>query len=368
MAGTLVEGEAFSLGFVGVLVLDIFIALAAGYLLGLIFSGFLATNLPDVAKIGLLLLSGLLVFEAGYRVPEWSAAILPFKIKIEPLLISMMAGFTMTNFTRYRHEFEHLLSDISPYVYVAFFALTGVALKLDVLVATIGIAAVLFAVRVFSIFVGTFAGGTLAGEPVQFRRWAWMGLITQAGIALGLAREAAAAFPDTLGNEFATLLISVVVLNEIFGPLLLKIVLRRVGEAHERGSSEGDTVRDVLILGIEPQSIALARQLVQQNWKVILADTDPSHVQHVEHEKVIDECRIEQIDINDLSSVLSENIDALVAMLPDDRENLQACETAYEQFGLQNMVVRLQNMNLHEEFEELGVRVVDPGSAIVTPA
>jgi Trk K+ transport system NAD-binding subunit len=70
--------------------------------------------------------------------------------------------------------------------------------------------------------------------------------------------------------------------------------------------------------------------------------------------------------MDDLSGVLSENTDALVAMMADDSESLRACETAYEKYGLQNMIVRLQDMTLRDEFEELGVRVVDPGSAIVT--
>lgn len=63
------------------------------------------------------------------------------------------------------------------------------------------------------------------------QRYAWMGLITQAGIALGLAREAAVEFPS-LGDSFATMIISVVVLNEIFGPMFLKAALKRAGEVH----------------------------------------------------------------------------------------------------------------------------------------
>jgi hypothetical protein len=49
---------------------------------------------------------------------------------------------------------------------------------------------------------------------------AWMRYITQAGIALGLARGVSVSFPD-LGNAFATLIISVIVLKEIFCSLFL---------------------------------------------------------------------------------------------------------------------------------------------------
>ncbi|MCA9914907.1 MAG: cation:proton antiporter, partial [Anaerolineae bacterium] len=132
-AGALIEGNALNVQFVILLLVDIAIALLAGYLLGRGIGLLLSTSLNSAAKMILLLLAGFLVFEAGYRVPDWTYELIGAKIKIEPLLISMVAGFTVTNFTNFRHEFEEILHDISPYVYVAFFALTGVALKLDIL-------------------------------------------------------------------------------------------------------------------------------------------------------------------------------------------------------------------------------------------
>ena len=136
----------------------------------------------------------------------------------------------------------------------------------------------LFIVRMLAIFLGAFVGGRIAGEPQSFQRYAWLGLITQAGIALGLAREVAVEFP-VLGDSFATLIISVVVLNEIFGPMFLKYALRRAGETNLPEPSILEEVRDVLILGIEEQSIELARQLKASHWNVILADVDESHVE-----------------------------------------------------------------------------------------
>ncbi len=364
-AGALIDGDALNAQFLVLLVIDIAIALLAGYLLGRLFGLLLSTPLDMSIKIGLLLLSGFVVFEAGYRVPEWSEALIGAKIKIEPLLISMVAGFTVTNFTNYRHEFEEILHDISPYVYVAFFALTGVALKLDILVATLGVALALFGVRMFSIFVGTYAGGTIAGESRQFRRWAWLGLITQAGIALGLARETGVEFPNTLGNEFATLIISVVVLNEIFGPLFLKFALRRTGESHEPPGEEADQVCDAFILGVEQQSIALARQLQAEGWRVTLADTDAEAVERLAAHDV-DERLIPCVDAECMSQFMHPGLDAVVAMLPNEADNLLACQIAYEEYGIRNLIVRLQSNGLRDSFRELGVRMIDPATAMVS--
>jgi Trk K+ transport system NAD-binding subunit/Kef-type K+ transport system membrane component KefB len=363
LASALIENEPLDAQFAILLVIDIAIALLAGYLIGLFFRLMLSTSLGTITKAAIMLLVGLIVFEAGYRVPDWTSAAFGVKIKIEPLLISMVAGFTVTNFTPYRHEFEDILHQISPFVYVAFFTLTGIALKLDVLFATIGVALILFLVRMIAIVAGTYVGGTLAGESPVFRRWAGLGLITQAGIALGLARETATEF-TSLGSEFATLIISVVVLNEIFGPLLLKYSLRQTGETHEAVKGELDDVRDVLILGVEPQSIALARQLTSNGWQVIVADTDQEQVERMASEDV-DERHITAITVSVFSELVSNKTDALVAMMEDDHANYSACELAYEKFGIRKLVVYLKDTTLRPQFEELGVRIIDTSSAMV---
>lgn len=248
-------------------------------------------------------------------------------------------------------------------MYVAFFTLTGTALKLDILMAAGGIALALFVVRGFSIFVGSFIGGTLADEPMRTRRVAWMGLITQAGIALGLAREVAVQFPDTLGDEFATLIIAVVVLNEIFGPFFLKYVLRLVGESGD--SVQHDPVRDAVILGVEQQTLALARQLAQNNWQVVMADTDATHVERLQVEDVR-ELHIPEVSEDCLRSLMKPDTDAVVTMLQSDADNLRACQIAVEVFGVPRVIARVNDMTLRDEFTALGVRVLDPTSAFVS--
>lgn len=361
-ASAMIDGNSVTLSFFGILILDIFIALVVGFLLGKFIGIVLSTPLAKWTKAIILLLLGFLIFEAGYRVPDLTNEVIGFKIKIEPLLIAMVAGFTVTNFTRFRQPFEDLLHDISPYVYVAFFALTGVALKLDILVATIGIASVLFLVRMTAIIIGTYVGGTIAGEPDNFRKWAGLGLITQAGIALGLARETAAEFPDTLGGDFATLIIAVVVLNEVFGPLFLKYALRKVGEAK---MPDNERNRQLVILGVEPQSIALSRQMSADGWNVVLADTNKERIERLAAED-IDERHIKDISAESLGSLIKGSSTALVTMLDNDNENYKACHLAANEFDIESMVVRLRDVSLREKFVDLGVRVLDPASAMVS--
>ncbi len=363
-ASAMIDGEAITIGFLAILVLDLVLALVMGYLVGRGIAAGLASQLPAAVQILALLLLGFIIFESANFMPDWVYGVIGIKIKIEPLLIAMVAGFTVTNFTDYRQVFEDILHDISPWVYVAFFTLTGVGLKLDILLNTIGIAAVLFGVRMIAIIMGTFLGGTIAREPTSFRRYAGLGLITQAGIALGLARETAVFFPDTLGGEFATLIIAVIVLNEIFGPLLLKFALRQVGEAHvPEGSLPGEP-RRLLILGIEPQSVALARQMAARGWQVVVADTDAERVTRLAAVDV-DERVIQQVDRETLQPLLTGERDALVALLDDDDANLLACELAKNEFDVKSLVARPRDIRLRDDFQALGVRVIDPASALV---
>jgi len=363
-AGAIVDGDALSLSFAGLLVIDIAIALAAGYMIGHLLAQVLTLNVTVAIKALIVMFIGLVIFETSMRVPDWAEATFGLKIKIEPLLIAMLAGFTVTNFTRYRLPFEDVLHRISPMVYVAFFTLTGVGLKLDVLFNTLGIALILFLVRMLSIIIGTYVGGIMAGEPQRFRRWVGLGLITQAGIALGLARETAAEFPDTMGGEFATLIIAVVVLNELFGPLLLKFSLRRMGESQMRTTIEG-VQPHAIILGVEQQSIMLARRLSDEGWDVVIADTDQARLVPLINDDFAEQY-IPAVNEETIKSLVNGRLDALVALLDNDQDNLNACEIARDDYDTQRLIVRLRDLTLAESFRKLGARVIDPASSMVT--
>lgn len=358
-ADVLVSSASFEATFVLSLLIDLLLAIGLGIAVGLMLSQLMAANINGIVKMGLVLLLGWGIFAVIHQI-DIITKDAGFELHLEPLLVSMIGGFYVTNYTAHRDSFEHILHDISPLVYVAFFTLTGVALKLDILIETGFIAAILFFVRMFSIFLGSYVGGTLAGEPALFRHNAWLGLITQAGIALGLAREVAVAFPQ-LGDAFATLIISVVVLNEIFGPLLLKYALRRVNETH---APDEDGVKRAVIIGIEPQSVALARQLQMNKWDVVLADIDqyrvdrlPSSDLNLKHiTGVSEEC---------LHVLLDEQTDAILAMLEDDDLNLQAIKIAQKDFNIDRLIVRTNNQDNNDKFRAAGAMIVNPALAMV---
>jgi Trk K+ transport system NAD-binding subunit/Kef-type K+ transport system membrane component KefB len=370
LASVLLTGTDFSIGFVGVLALDLTLALTLGYVVARLLSAILSAGWAVWLKTALVVALGFGIFQLAGLVKSYSAAELPFEIYIEPLLIALVGGFVVTNFTPHREQFDRLLHGIGPAVYVAFFTITGLSLKLDLLWATLPVAAALFGVRALSLFIGAQLGGKFAGIPANERRISWMAFITQAGIALGLAREVAVQFPS-LGDAFATLIISVVVLNEIFGPLFLKSALRKAGEAHEPETADGGDVRDVAILGVSGPSVELARQLASEGWTVRLGDTDSAQVSRFlsslgEGERTPTLLNLDgDLSNGALTSIIPTDTDAVVALFPDEALNVRVCEYAYER-GVRRVVARVREPEAAARLREIGVLVVDPASAMVT--
>lgn len=359
----LLVNSSLDAGFVLLLLLDLGLAAIIGLISGQVLRLILALPAPPLAKVGLVLATGFGIYELADLVSEASLENLGFEIYIEPLLIALIAGFLVTNFTEHRDEFADLLHRVEPVVYVSFFTLTGLSLKLDVLVEVLPAAIALFALRAVGIAAGSFAGARLSGEPVRQQRLFWAALITQAGIALGLAREVAVQFP-VLGDTFATLIISVVVINEIVGPLFLKWSLRRAGESHEPAARSGMTRRAV-IFGVEGQSIELARALQQIDWTVIVADTDPEQVARLAAADV-DERHIEGTDERTIHALLGDDTDAVVAMLDDDEINARVLEIAKD-LGVNRLIARPASPTLDGSLGDADdVLVVDPATAIVS--
>ena len=84
-------------------------------------------------------------------------------------------------------------------------------------------------VRFILICLGFYLGGTVGGDPVQFKRLYGLGFLTQAGVSLGLVSEVARRFPDW-GPQAATIIIAVIGMNQVIGPVTFKYALTRVRE------------------------------------------------------------------------------------------------------------------------------------------
>jgi Trk K+ transport system NAD-binding subunit/Kef-type K+ transport system membrane component KefB len=364
IADVLITSPGFNLSFVVLIVVELLLALALGLVVGRLLQLVLSIGMDRRIKAILMLLIGYAVFVFVFALREFTHERLPFEILIEPLLVCMIASFYMTNISPYRDEFLRLVTLVSPPMYIFFFTFTGAALRLDILAGIWQIALILFAVRLVGVFIGSFAGGLATGEPMAHNRIRWMAFVTQAGVGLGLAREVAVEHPE-FGTAFATMMVSVIVLNQIVGPPLFKLSINRVGEAHTRGKpgvpEEG---HEAAIFGVDGQSLALARLLQAHGWRARLMCREADYREALSNGDVNVQL-LPDLSEPSLQALGVDKADAIVAML-DDETNYRICEMAYDKYGTNTLIARLNDLAEGESFHELGVLIVHPATAIVS--
>ena len=165
------------------------------------------------------------------------------RVGLEPLLVCVATGVTAAN-RKYatgeseREELRGAARAFAPTVNLLFFTLAGASLKLDNVWNSLVIAFGLAGVRLFSLFCATSLAARVLKAPrvseitgEKRRNVEWMAHVTQAGVALGLARTVAARFPYW-GPEFSTLAVAIIVINLFIGPVLFRHAIEIMNESH----------------------------------------------------------------------------------------------------------------------------------------
>lgn len=147
-----------------------------------------------------------------------------------PLLICLLAGFIVQNFSSQGENLISALEKISMPVYVVFFAISGASLDLGTLKGLWLLALTIVVLRAVLKFIGTYLGASLVKEEPGIQRHSWTGFISQAGVALGMAIVVAENFPEW-GEQFKALALGVIAINQVVGPVLFHWLLLKKGEA-----------------------------------------------------------------------------------------------------------------------------------------
>lgn len=150
--------------------------------------------------------------------------------QFEPLLAAMAAGIVIANVAVAQGDtLKVAIQSGALPVLVVFFVAVGTSLRLDTL-AAVGLAAVGFAfARIGFIWLGVRAGLRASGLDDASGRYVWTGLISQAGITLGLASALATEFP-TWGGQVQMALVALIAVDELVGPAMFREGLVRAGE------------------------------------------------------------------------------------------------------------------------------------------
>jgi len=219
---SLMTGEGDAAGAALTIAWELFGSMGSGILVGLLLAYYLRKIGQDASLFVVLLC--IIVAEITTRV------------HLDPLIVMLSAGLVIANFGE--PDSSSVVYDLqvaSLPLYLVFFAVAGTTLHLDLLFEFGAIAAMLVALRAFGFGVGGAIATRQARSPIEIRRWAWMGLLPQAGLALALALVVQRSFGEA-GEGASALLLGVIALNELLMPIVLRNALVKSGEAMTRPS------------------------------------------------------------------------------------------------------------------------------------
>jgi len=362
IAKAFINGNEIGFLFLGILALELLTSFGLGYLLGRLLQIPFHFKIPRILKGALIIAVGYGVYALAHYIKIKSALHIHHEFVLEPLLICIIGSFVLTNYSKHRIEFSELIEEVSPFIYIIFFTLTGASLSLQVLYSVFGVALALFFLRLVTMFFGGLFGVYAAKDPKEYRFIAWMPYLTQAGVALGLATIIANEFP-VWGHQFETIVIAIIVINQLVGPPLFKWTLNFVKESHTKARLQKfDGTRDAVIFGVESQSIALAGQLEKHNWETRLIGFDSIAMDKVSSTEYI---HLNDISLESIKTLALEKTEGIVLMLSDSK-NYQLAEMIYENIGTANVIVRLNKRDNFEKFHKLGALIIEPATAMVS--
>jgi Kef-type K+ transport system membrane component KefB len=220
----LASAGGLNMGLAGTAMLQLLGSAAAGTLLGFALARYLRLVRRD---------SGVVLVAAAFV-----AAVVARLTHLETLIIALAAGFYLENFAPVESErLRRELKRGSVPVYVAFFALAGAGMRIGVLADLWPWILLLVGLRVVGLRYGMLWAGRDASVTPALAREGWLGLISQGGMALGLAQLARRAFPEW-GVSLETLIVAMIGVHELAGPICFRTALVRTGDIKEPPDAE----------------------------------------------------------------------------------------------------------------------------------
>jgi len=252
LVGQLVPDGGASVSFLGGMrepALEIVGSLALGTTLGFVYC--LLVNRLKAARDTLIMTFGIILVATG----------ISEHFGLSLILTNMAVGFVLVNTRREAlvHRVTEPLRNIMPLLFILFFCIAGAHLRLSELpkLGAIGIAYIL--ARSAGLIGGSRLGARLGKAELKIRKWVGLGILSQAGVAIGLSLIAQHEFralaedpriahaiaryaeahpavapivysPLAIGAAIITVITATSIVFEIVGPILTKIALTRAGE------------------------------------------------------------------------------------------------------------------------------------------
>ncbi|MFH1645011.1 MAG: cation:proton antiporter [Candidatus Omnitrophota bacterium] len=153
------------------------------------------------------------------------------------ILANLSLGMVFANFFIHANRRAvDSINFISLPIYTVFFVIAGAHLQISLLPA-MGLLGIVYIVcRSFGLIGGAFFGATVSKADPVLRKYLGLGILSQAGVAIGLAIMATREFSvlGQAGKDLSILVINTIaattIVFEIIGPIATKIAIKRAGE------------------------------------------------------------------------------------------------------------------------------------------
>ncbi len=214
--------------------LEVVLSVGFGVVIAMLFS-LLARRLKTGRDLFILLFAFILI-TAG----------ISQRFHLSLILTNMIVGIVVVNTQPMKlvEKIHRELSEFMPLLFILFFVLAGSNLHVAALGALGVLGLVYVAGRSGGLIAGASLGATIGRLPDTIRKYLGLGILSQAGVAIGLAlivKQELVEFGShgaQIGSVVITTVTATCLFFEIIGPILTKIGLEKAGEIQVKEHSE----------------------------------------------------------------------------------------------------------------------------------
>jgi Kef-type K+ transport system membrane component KefB len=160
------------------------------------------------------------------------------RLHLSLILTNMVYGIVLVNTqpAGVLQKMRDKLSDVMPLFFILFFILAGSNLQIAYLPALGAVGIVYIITRTAGLMGGAWLGSVIGRSEKNIKRYLGMGILSQAGVAIGLALIVKYEFSPLgtegarIGSAVITTVTATCIFFEIIGPILTKIALKKSGE------------------------------------------------------------------------------------------------------------------------------------------
>ncbi|MBI4748699.1 MAG: cation:proton antiporter [Acidobacteria bacterium] len=175
-------------------------------------------------------------------------------LQLDGILLCLVAGFYVENFTRQGDTFIQNIEHTLGVVFAIFFCVAGAKMNIEALQSVWIVALIMVGVRLIALYCGCWIGSRQSVSSLRVEKYAWLGLISQAGVALGFVVVIEQTFPNW-GHNLSTIMLGLIAIFQLIGPVAFRFALAKSKELDPQRVSEDETLLREWDRSITPEDL-----------------------------------------------------------------------------------------------------------------